>query len=102
MPKPVAALLCMLSLLCAGAPCRADMIAFRDYIQLKNGMSEAEVLYRAGPADYESLSTDRHHNILRRVWYYIPPGGGSDAWITEIEFDRSGSVQSLQRYRARR
>ncbi|MGH8245878.1 MAG: hypothetical protein ACREUU_05540 [Gammaproteobacteria bacterium] len=80
----------------------ADMIRMRDYNLLTRGMTEAEVLYRVGGYDHESVYTDYHHNIMRKVWYYIPDRHRSDAWITEIEFDHNGVVQSLQRYRARK
>jgi len=88
--------------LAASLPCGADMIPFERYIQLKNGMTEAEILYRAGPPDYESVATDRYDSVLRRVWFYMPPQPSGDAWISEIEFDRGGIVQQLRRYRARR
>lgn len=89
-------------LLAPTSPGRADMIPMRDFIRLKNGMSEAEVLYRVGTPDHESLYMDYHHNVLRKVWYYIPARTASNAWITEITFDHAGVVQSLQRDRARR
>jgi len=84
------------------APAAAEMIRMQDFIRLSRGMSEAEILYRVGPFDHESVSTDYHNNVIKKVWYYIPTRQSSDAWITEIEFDRSGTVQSLDRYRARR
>ncbi len=83
------------------APARADMIPMRDFIRLKNGMSEAEVLYRVGAPDHESLFLDYNHNLLHKVWYYIPAGTASNSWITEITFDHAGAVQSLERNRAR-
>ena len=81
---------------------RSEMIDMRDFIQLRNGMTEAEVLYRVGAYDYESIATDHYHNITRRTWYYIPFERGSDTWITEISFNRRGQVESMKRYRARR
>jgi hypothetical protein len=80
----------------------ADMIPMRDYIYLSRGMSEAEVLYRVGPYDHESRYTDHDHNVVRKIWYYIPVRPTSNSWITEIEFDQNGVIQSLTRYRARR
>ncbi|MFQ5660034.1 MAG: hypothetical protein ACE5GZ_06375 [Gammaproteobacteria bacterium] len=80
----------------------ADMIPMRDFIQLKTGMTEAEVLFRIGTYDYESVYTDYHHHLIKKIWYYIPVQKGSDAWISEIVIDHSGQIQSLQRYRARR
>jgi hypothetical protein len=79
----------------------ADMIPMRDYTLLSRGMSEAEVLFRVGPYDHESRYTDYDHNVIRKIWYYIPHRKTSDSWITEIEFDQGGVVQSLVRYRAR-
>ena len=93
-----AGLLAMLLAPVAGA----DMIDMVDYTLLSRGMTEAEVLYRVGPFDHESVETDYHHNVIRRIWYYIPARDTSDAWITEIGFDQSGVVQSLDRYRARK
>jgi len=80
---------------------RADMIPMRDYIRLDRGMSEAEVLYRVGPFDHQSISSDYYQNVIRKIWYYIPDRQTSDSWITEIEFDNRGVIQSLKRYRAR-
>jgi len=77
----------------------ADMIPMRDYIQLRRGMSEAEVLYRVGKFYHESIASDYHHNITRKIWYYIPKKSTSKNWITEIEFDSRGLIQQLERYR---
>jgi len=89
-----------LTLLSTGS--RADMILMRDFIQLTKGMTEAEVLYRIGPFDHESVYTDHHHTIIRKTWYYIPERHSSSSWITEIKFNRLGHIQSMERYRARR
>lgn len=83
-------------------PAYPDMISMRDYIQLKRGMSEAEVLYRVGPYDHETMMFDYQHNIQKKTWYYIPAQHTSNSWITEITFNRSGIIQSLERYPARR
>lgn len=81
---------------------KADMIAMRDFIQLKRGMSEAEVLYRVGRYDYQSVRTDYHHNIVEKRWYYIPAKEGSNKWITEIVINNFGEIKSMDRYRARK
>ena len=80
----------------------ADMIPMRDFKYLQRGMTEAEVLYRVGPSDHQSVYSDRYNYPLRKIWYYIPEKKTSQAWITEIEFNRSGIVQSLNRYRSRK
>lgn len=77
----------------------ADMIPMRDFIQLKRGMSEAEVLYRVGPYDHETVRFDYYNNIQKKTWYYIPIRNTSNSWITEITFNGSGIIQSLERYR---
>jgi len=80
----------------------ADMIPMRDFILLKTGMSEAEVIYRVGPFDYESVNTDYYNNVISKIWYYIPADRGSDKWITEIVIDRKGRIKALERYRVKR
>lgn len=95
-------LLMLLSLLLAPYSSHADMIPMRDFNQLKRGMTEAEVLFRVGLYDYESVYTDHYNNIIRKVWYYIPVNRGSNAWITEIVINRLGEIQSLERYRAKK
>lgn len=80
----------------------ADMIPMRDFIQLKRGMSEGEVLYRVGPFDHETVTFDYHQNIRKKTWFYIPHYYTSDSWITEITFNGSGIIQALDRYPARK
>lgn len=72
----------------------AREVDMRDYLLLRDGMSEAEVLYRIGPYDYESVYADYHRFPLRKVWSYIPPRGG---WLTQITFDSSGHIWKLER-----
>ena len=89
----------LLLLLLCGSVTSADEIDMRDYIKLRKGMSEAEVLYRLGVPDHETSQTDHYHNILRKTWFYIPQQQGSGKWITEIEFDRRGNIVDLARDR---
>ena len=80
----------------------ADMIPMRDFIHLKRGMSEGEVLYRIGRYDHESVRTDYHHNVVEKRWFYIPKSEGSNKWITEIVINHYGEIKSMERYRARK
>ncbi len=80
----------------------ADMIPMRQFILLSNDMTEAEVLYRVGRYDYESVYSDGHHGLIRKVWYYIPNRHSSNAWITEIVFNKLGRIKAIERYRAKR
>lgn len=96
-------LMTIIPLLFFGSISVADSVDMRDYILLSNGMSEAEVLYRLGPYDHETVATGYYNNILHKTWYYIPaPDEDSNRkWITEIRFDGNGRVIARDRYRAR-
>ena len=83
------------SLLCA------DGIDMRDYITLRSGMTEAEVLYKFGPSDHETQRSDRLDFILSKTWFYIPVRSSSNKWITEIKFDSNGRLIKRDRYRVK-
>lgn len=82
-----------------GSVASADEIDMRDYIKLSKGMSEAEVLYRLGPPDHETVKSDYHQNVLRKSWFFIPLPQNTGKWITEIEFDSNGRIINLDRNR---
>jgi hypothetical protein len=90
-----------LTLILLTGAAKAAEVDFRDYIRLDEGMTEAEVLYRLGPCDYETVIDNYafgfHHLPLRKRWAYLPPRGQS-GWITEITFNGAGRVSSLERY----
>ena len=90
---------CLLMLPCTLT--RADSIPMTDYIRLKTGMTEAEVLYRVGLYDHETVATDYFQNIIRKTWYYIPAHSemSNTKWITEIVFDGAGRIISIDRYK---
>ena len=79
----------------------ADAIAMRDYITLRTGMSEAEVLYKFGPSDHETIRSDRLDFVLSKTWFYIPIRSSTDKWITEIKFDSNGRLIKRDRYRVK-
>lgn len=79
----------------------ADAIDMRDYILLKKSVTEAEVLYKFGAPDHETLNSDHRHNILSKIWAYIPRKNEFNKWITEFKFDGNGKLISKDRYRAR-
>ncbi|MGE0383733.1 MAG: hypothetical protein AB7Q97_03330 [Gammaproteobacteria bacterium] len=76
---------------------RAAAVDLRKFSLIVEGMSEAEVMYRLGPFDRESVLQDGHHGPLRKKWYYIPDGHYSGEWITEITFDGNGRVKRIDR-----
>ena len=81
----------------------ADSVSMRDYNLLTNGMSEAEILYRLGPYDHETIAHDYYQNIMHKTWFYIPTQSevSNRQWITEIKFNSQGVVTQLNRYRVR-
>ena len=76
-------------------------IDMRDYITLRTGMTEAEVLYKFGPSDHETIRSDRLDFILSKTWFYIPDRSDSEKWITEIKFDSNGRLIKRERYRVK-
>jgi outer membrane protein assembly factor BamE (lipoprotein component of BamABCDE complex) len=91
--------LLLLIVLLYGSVASADEIDMRDYIKLSKGMSEAEVLYRLGSPDHETIKSDYHRNVLRKTWFFIPLSQNRGKWITEIEFDSNGRIINLDRNR---
>lgn len=87
----------------ASFPLLADSVSMRDYNLLSRGMNEAEVLYRLGPYDHETVTYGDYDRILRKTWYYLPaPHEVSNRqWITEIRFNGAGKIIHLDRYKAR-
>jgi hypothetical protein len=74
---------------------RARGMSFDTFRKLETGMPEGEVLFRAGPPDYQSnqfLSS----GYLGKTWYYYPTR--SDPFTTVIQIS-GGSVFSLDRVR---
>tara|TARA_B100000029_G_C17230586_1_gene835174 strand:+ start:158 stop:451 length:294 start_codon:yes stop_codon:yes gene_type:complete len=76
-------------------------IEMRDYITLRTGMSEAEVLYKFGPSDHETIRSDRLDYTLSKTWFYIPNHSSNNKWITEIKFDSNGKLIKRDRYRVK-
>ncbi|MCG8325846.1 MAG: hypothetical protein MI673_10030 [Thiotrichales bacterium] len=91
----------LLALCLTGTTVYADSIPMGEFIRLKTGMSEAEVLYRVGLYDHESIATDYFHNIIQKTWYYIPARSelSNAQWITEIVFDGAGRIITIDRYK---
>ena len=79
----------------------ADEIDMRDYILLKNGMTEAEVLFRVGPPNHETIKSDHYNYVFSRTWFYIPDQGSNGKWISELKFNADGELISRDRYRVR-
>lgn len=65
---------------------------FDVYIRLQNGMSEGELLLRAGKPDSESVENIR--NDIVKSYYYFPTT--SNPWITTITL-RGGKIVNIER-----
>jgi hypothetical protein len=75
-------------------PPAARGMDFGVYIQLRRGMSEGEVLLRAGPPDYESFEGGRHF-VVKSLYYYPTI---ADPYITVLTL-RGGRVAAIERTR---
>lgn len=95
---PFAVPLTWAALVCGSASSVAGEVDMRDYIMLDEGMTEAEVLYRLGPYDHETVYSDYYHLPIRKRWAYLP-AHGRRGWVTEITFDHRGRIQQIERYR---
>jgi hypothetical protein len=67
-------------------------LPFDVFIRLQQGMSEGELLLRAGKPDSESIENMR--NFIIKTYYYFPTS--SDPWITTIRLE-GGRIASLER-----
>ena len=76
-------------------------IEMRDYMTIRTGMSEGEVLYKFGNPDHETIRSDRLDFTLSKTWYYIPELAIHNNWITEIKFDSNVKVIKRERNRGK-
>ncbi len=67
---------------------------FETYIRIRRGMSEGELLTRAGPPDYRGDEVNR--GLLQESWYYLPTS--TDPFTTIIQL-RGGRVVDTERIR---
>ena len=67
-------------------------LPFDVFIRIQQGMSEGEVLLRAGKPDSQSVESMR--NFVVKTYYYFPTA--SDPWITTIRIE-GGRVANLER-----
>lgn len=76
----------------AAAPVRG--MGFDTYIRLQRGMSEGELMLRAGRPDHESVENFRHDIV--KSYYYYPTL--SDPFITVVTV-RGGRIANIERTR---
>jgi hypothetical protein len=69
-------------------------MSFETFIRLQNGMSEGELVLRAGPPDQESVENFR--NSVVKSYYYYPTS--ADPYITVVTL-RGGRIANLERTR---
>jgi hypothetical protein len=67
-------------------------MAFDVFIRLQQGMSEGELLLRAGKPDSQSIENMRY-DIVKTYYYFPTP---SDPWITAIRLE-GGRIANLER-----
>lgn len=76
----------------AAAPVRG--MPFQTFIHLRNGMTEGELMLRAGRPDHESVENFRHDIV--KSYYYYPTI--ADPFITVVTV-RGGRIVNLERNR---
>jgi len=69
-------------------------LPFETYILIRRGMSEGELLGRAGPPDHRGNEVNRC--LVQESWYYLPTA--TDAFTTIIQM-RGGRVVDTERIR---
>lgn len=74
------------------APVRG--MTFDTFVRLERGMTEGELLVRAGPPDHQSLDGDQDY--LAKTFYYFPTL--TDPFTTVVKL-RGGRIAYLQRVR---
>ena len=67
-------------------------LSFDVYIRLQNGMSEGELLLRAGKPDSEAIENFRHDIV--KTYYYFPTT--AHPWMTAITL-RGGRISNIER-----
>ena len=75
-------------------PAGARGLPFDTYRLIRRGMSEGELLGRAGPPDYRGNEVNR--GLLQESWYYLPTA--TDPFTTIIQL-RGGRVVDTERIR---
>lgn len=93
-PKPAPAPVAVVAPPAPSAPPPARGMDFGVYIQIKRGMTEGEVLLRAGAPDHESFEGGRHF-VVKSLYYYPTL---ADPYITVVTL-RGGRVASVERTR---
>ena len=69
-------------------------MSFETFIRVRRGMSEGELISRAGPPDHRGEEVNR--GLLQESWYYLPTV--SDPFTTIIQL-RGGRVVNTERIR---
>ncbi|MFN7754116.1 MAG: hypothetical protein ACK5TE_17795 [Pseudomonadota bacterium] len=69
-------------------------MSFETFIRIRRGMSEGELISRAGPPDHRGEEVNR--GLLQESWYYLPTG--PDPFTTIIQL-RGGRVVNTERIR---
>jgi hypothetical protein len=78
----------------AAVPAGPRGMSFDTFIRLRRGMSEGELIARAGPPDHRGEEVNR--GLLQESWYYLPTVG--DPFTTIIQL-RGGRVIATERIR---
>jgi len=81
------------------APVVAGQVDLVDFGLIKRGMSEAEVLVRLGPPDYESLEGFSPNNLLIKSFFYFSEPDRHQDITTVIKFKGGRVILKERIYR---
>lgn len=69
---------------------------FDVYIRLKSGMSEGELLQRAGPPDFQSVENAR--GLIAKSFYYYPTTANPFTTIVSLRGGRIANIERIKKF----
>ena len=93
-PIPVVPVAPLSPLYPSAAPVRG--MSFDTYIRLERGMTEGELLLRAGSPDHSSLDSDA--GLLVKTYYYLPTISDPFTTVVTLFGGRIGNLQRIRKF----
>ena len=91
------AIVCLTSMLVS--PISAGQVDLREFGLISLGMSEAEVLVRLGPPDYESFEGFSSNNLVIKSYFYFSEPDRHQGITTVIQFKGGRVIHKERIYR---
>lgn len=71
-------------------------MSFDTFVRLERGMTEGELLLRAGPPDHASLDSDA--GLLVKTYYYFPTVSDPFTTVVTLYGGRIGNLQRIRKF----